>query len=140
VPGRQHDQGAVVHNAAMISSIQTGAVLVTCWLATGAASAWAEVCDVDEVLGRLQSEALGPLSEEQQARAREVLAGFCGGMTSESPRRVVSAADPTEEPAPTDAGDVPEAEKSEGTVKVLGLEFQKADEDSRGHERLKKKR
>ena len=137
---RQHVAGAVVHNAAMISSIQTRAVLVTLLVAMGAASAAAEVCDVEEVLERLQAEALGALSVDEQARAREVLAGFCGGMISESPRRVVGATDPTEEAAPPAAGDVAEAEEPDGTLKVLGVEFQKADEASRGHERLKKKR
>lgn len=130
----------MVHNAAMTSSIQTGAVLLVFGLAIGAASASAEVCDVDQVLQRLQSEVLGALSEEQQTRAREVLGEFCGGMISESPRRVVSTADPTEEAASKAPGELQEAEESEGTLKVLGVEFQKADEDSRGHERLKKKR
>jgi hypothetical protein len=124
----------------MDCSFQTRAILVICLLVIGASSARAEVCDVDQVLERLQSEALGALSEEQQTRAREVLAGFCGGMISESPRRVVSTADPTEEAVSLAAGDSREAEEPEETLKVLGVEFQKADEDSRGHERLKKKR
>lgn len=124
----------------MIGPFQTLAAVAVFWCAVGAVGARAEVCDVEEVLARLQSEALGALSEEAQARARMVLEGFCGGMISESPRRVVSAAEPTQEAAPPAAGEVPETGESEETLKVLGVEFQKADEDSRGHERLKKKR
>ncbi len=95
---------------------------------------------MEEVLARLQSEAVGALSTEQQARAREVLEGFCGGMISETPRRVVSTADANASPSAGEGEPAIDAGEADETLKVLGVEFQRADEDSRGHERLKKKR
>lgn len=129
-----------MHNAAMIRLFQIGALLALCWLAIGASSARAEVCDVEEVLERLQADALGPLPEEEQVRARKVLTGFCGGIISETPRRVVSTDDPAQEQPAPEPGGAPDAEESDRSLKVLGVEIQRAEEDSRGHERLKKKR
>lgn len=74
-----------------------------------AGQAIAAECDTQAALERLQSEVVGELNEQQAERAREILASLC---------------------APP---------KKEDTTKLFGVELRPAEEDSKGHERLKRR-
>ena len=84
-------------------------------------------CDVDSMLNDLQSQVTGPLSDEQLSSARRILGDHCSAeladavaVTEESVRAELTV---EEEPPPT----------------LFGVEFRKADEDSKGHDRLRKR-
>ena len=59
------------------------------------------------------------LTQEEQEQARLILADLCVSSPTESPT------------------DTPVSQEAE-TTKILGIEFRKADPDSKGHDRLKK--
>lgn len=84
-------------------------------------------CDVDGMLSDLQSQVTGPLSDEQLSSARRILGDYCSAevaeavtVTEETVRAELTV---EEEPPPT----------------LFGIEFRKADEDSKGHDRLRKR-
>ncbi len=74
-----------------------------------AGQAIAAECDTQAVLEHLQAEVVGELNEQQAARAREILASLC---------------------APP---------KKDDTTELFGIELRPAEEDSKGHERLKRR-
>ena len=78
-------------------------------LALAACRVAADECDTQGALERLQTEVVGELDEKQAERAEKILASLC---------------------APT---------KEVESNKVLGFELRPADEDSEGHERLKRR-
>ena len=69
----------------------------------------ADECDIEDALERLQTEVVGVLDPEKVDRARKILTSLC------TPPK--------------------EAESTQ----VLGVELRPADEDSKGHERLKRR-
>ena len=81
----------------------------------------AETCDAEHVLERLHNEVLGELDQRERTRVREILQEFCGEVRVETRETV--------------ARERKAAETTEG----FGIEIRKADPDSRGHERLKKR-
>lgn len=86
--------------------------LVPCILAAStlvSVPARATECDTQGALERLQTEVVGELNEQQAERAREILASLC---------------------APP---------KTEETTKLFGVEIRPAEEDSKGHERLRRR-
>ena len=66
-------------------------------------------CDAQAALERLQTEVVGELNEQQAVRAREILGSLC---------------------APPN---------KEDTNELFGVELRPAEEDSKGHERLKRR-
>ena len=96
----------------------SGRALVVLLCGFSAGYAFAE-CDVEPALARLQQEVTGTLTHGEQERARLILADLCVSL-------------PTESPTGT-----PVSQEAE-TTRILGIEFRKADPDSKGHDRLKK--
>lgn len=85
------------------------ATLILAAVTLAAGQAIAAECDTQAVLERLQAEVVGELNEQQAARALEILGSLC--------------APPIEE----------------DTTNFFGVELRPAEEDSKGHERLKRR-
>ena len=100
----------------------------------------AMACGLDE-----QTAAVDRLSElasdlDQEA-TRQVIAELCSASIETQTFVPVAAAQapgaaPAEVPQPEDSSD----EESEETTRILGMEFRKADDDSEGLKRLRRKR
>ncbi len=93
------------------------AVLLFFLWTTGATAA---TCDVEGALRQLESDVVGELDAVQRRDARQILLAMCDQ---------------------TDSADSSEAEdrSSETVSGPFGLELRRADGNSRGHERLKKR-
>lgn len=101
----------------MSMSKALGTCLVMASLHYGAGAQAA--CDVESALDELQSEVVGTLDPKQRQDARRILLGLCDGVT-------LAAEDEDVEQAPAEG--------------LLGIDIRRADDQSRGHERLKKRR
>ena len=88
-------------------------------------------CDAKQVLEELQDEVTGPLSEQQLASARIILNSYC--------RSEVDLAIATAEVAPEAELGAEPSEEADAPPTLFGIEFRKADEDAKGHDRLKKR-
>jgi len=88
-------------------------------------------CDVELVLEELQDEVTGPLSDEQVASARTLLGKYC--------RSEVEAAVTTAEVALEAELRAELNDEADPPPTLFGIEFRKADEDAKGHDRLKKR-
>jgi hypothetical protein len=91
------------------------------------ADAGTQSCDVDGMLRDLQSQVTGQLSAQQLTSARRILGDYCSA----------EVADPvalTEQPVRAEL-----TVEEEAPPTLFGIEFRKADEDSKGHERLRKR-
>lgn len=84
-------------------------------------------CDVDGMLRDLQSQVTGPLSAQQLTSARQILGDYCSA-------EVADAVAVTEETVRAEL-----TEEEEPPPTLFGIEFRKADEDSKGHDRLRKR-
>lgn len=84
-------------------------------------------CDVDGMLRDLQSQVTGPLSNEQLSSARRILGDYCSA-------EVADAVAVTEETVRAEL-----TVEEEAPPTLFGIEFKKADEDSKGHDRLRKR-
>ncbi len=81
---------------------------------------------MEQALAALQSDVVGPLTQQQSSAARRILNHLCETATPQAkPER---AADATQD-SPVKADD----------KGLFGIEFRRADEDSKGHDRLKKR-
>jgi hypothetical protein len=87
-------------------------------------------CDVEGILRDLQSQVTGPLTAEQQTSARRVLGDYCSA-------EVAQAVAVTEENVRAEIAEAQDEEEAPPTL--FGIEFRKADEDSKGHDRLRKR-
>lgn len=81
-------------------------------------------CEVEAAVAQLESEVIGPMDAKQRQDTRRILLALCGG-TSGTDTASAPATEQLDEPAST---------------KLFGIEMKRADEDSRGHERLKNRR
>jgi hypothetical protein len=95
--------------------------MVTAFTASPARSA---ECGADEVLDRLQAEVTGALEPARLAQARALLQEYCGEAVTEA--RAEATAQAT-------------AAVEEEVFEVFGIELRKADADSPGHNRLRKR-
>ena len=90
------------------------------------AGAAADSCDVEQALLALEADVVGSLTQEQRSDARHILNNLCGTIMIEESTVQASAAN--------------KASDSEDDNKGLfGIEFRRADEDSKAHDRLKKR-
>jgi hypothetical protein len=85
----------------------------------------AESCDIDATLARLQSEVTGQLNADQVRDARVILGGLCSEVEQAAIEEVQAAVDAQK--------------KEDETVTIFGVEIRKADSDSKGNERLRKR-
>jgi hypothetical protein len=90
---------------------------------------WA--CSVEEVLSELQDKVTGTLSAEQLSNARKILQVHCQTEVDEAVNEAVAM---TEATAKTEL-----AAEEESPPTLFGIEFRKADENSKGHDRLNKR-
>lgn len=84
-------------------------------------------CDVEQVLEALQDEVTGALSDQQLTSARRILGSYCRSEVE----LAVTTAEVAREAELNDEADAPPT--------LFGIEFRKADEDAKGHDRLKKR-
>ena len=81
-------------------------------------------CDVEAAVAQLEAEVVGSLDAKQRQDTRRILLAMCGN-------------------PPTSASDeapISEAKNESTSEGLFGINVQRAEEGSRGHERLKKKR
>jgi hypothetical protein len=91
--------------------------MVTAFTASPARSA---ECGADEVLDRLQAEVTGALEPARLAQARALLQQYCVEAVTEARAQATAAVE-------------------EEVFEVFGIELRKADADSPGHNRLRKR-
>ena len=119
------------------------------WLLLAAAPT-TQACDVEAALGDLERRVVGTLDADQQATARAILQSLCRSATSQAEDGAVHAANTKQiaevedererghaADGPSDAHEDGEAAASSSAG---GVKFRKADADSKGNERLKRKR
>ena len=90
-------------------------------------------CDVDAMLEELQGQVTGPMDADQLTQARQILSRHCS-------EQLASAVAATEEAVRAEtAQQTASVQDEEEPLTLFGIEFKKADEDSAGHDRLRKK-
>lgn len=93
--------------------------------------AFAVSCDIDGVLAALEKDVVGDLSAEQRAQARPILLALCDEDAAAAATGAGEGAQSTEA--------APDSDTDDASNSIFGIEFRRADEDSKGHDRLKKR-
>ena len=107
-----------------------GQIFLAAMAVAPSAGAAADSCDVEQALLALETDVVGSLTQEQRSDARQILNNLCGTIMIEESTVQASAADNASDKA---------SDTEEDNKALFGIEFRRADEDSKGHDRLKKR-